>query len=610
MNETLANKYNPKAIEQPIYEWWEKEGYFKPEKQIELELVKSDGDPQSRYCLTLPPPNVTGALHLGHAIMASIEDVMSRFERMRGKETLFLPGTDHAGIATQNVVERELAKEGISRTDLSREEFIENVWVWKHKFHSKISTQSKRLGMSCDWSRECFTLDENYSKAVIEAFVRMFKKGLIYRGNYLVNWCPRCETAISDLEADSQEQQGSLWYIRYPVITKEWVGPSDEWGSGNWAKGATEFIEVATTRPETLLGDSAVATTKIHKQFGHLIGQMAVLPVLGRKIPIIEDSSVDPEFGTGAVKVTPAHDPNDYEIGLKHKLDFITIMDEKARVLNEYSGPYKNMDRFECRTAIVADLEREGLLSKIEPYMHNVAHCQRCNTIIEPRISLQWFVKTKSLAEAVMTRVRNNETVIIPEREKRNFFQWMENIRDWCISRQLWWGHRIPIWYCSNGHMISQITPPTDCTECGNTDLKQDEDVLDTWFSSGLWPFATLGWPNEDSPDFQRFYPTNMRETGYDILFFWVAREMMLGEALTGETPFKTVYLHGIIRNESGQKISKSLGNIEEYDPLNIIAQYGSDSLRYTLITNAVPGLDMNLDPRRLKAGHRFCNKI
>jgi len=606
----LPEKYDPTEIEHTIYEWWEREGYFKPEKQLELGLVNRDSKSYSRYCLTLPPPNVTGALHLGHAIMAAIEDLMSRFERMRGKETLFLPGTDHAGIATQNVVERELSKQGISRKELSREEFVEHVWEWKHKYHARITEQSKRLGMSSDWSRERFTLDEQYEQAVLEAFVRLYHENLIYRGNYLVNWCPRCESAISDLEAQAQEHPGHLWYIRYPVITEDWPGPFDEWGSGNWAKGATEFIEVATTRPETLLGDTAVATSKEHDLFGRLIGKIAVLPVLGRNIPIIIDELVDPNFGTGAVKITPAHDPNDYEIGKKHHLEYITVMDEKGCMLVEYAGPYAGMDRYECREAIVADLKKEGLLTKVEPYLHSIAHCQRCSTVIEPRISLQWFVKTKPLAEAAMARVRNNETVIIPDREKKNFFQWMENIRDWTISRQLWWGHRIPVWYCPNGHIISQVDSPGKCPDCGSNELMQDEDVLDTWFSSGLWPFATLGWPNEESLDYQRFYPTDMRETGYDILFFWVAREMMLAEALTGKTPFRTIYLHGIIRSEHGTKISKSMDNIADYDPLNIIAQYGADSLRYTLVTNAVPGLDMNLDTRRLIAARRFCNKI
>jgi valyl-tRNA synthetase len=536
---------------------------------------------------------------------------MTRYERLRGKETLFVPGSDHAGIATQNVVERELNKKGINRKEIGREAFIEKVWEWKDEYHARITEQSKRMGMSCDWSRERFTLDENLSRAVREAFVRLFKRGLIYRGNYMVNWCPgRCESAISDLEAIPEDEESNLWYIRYPVITDEWQGPAGEWGSGTWAEGATTFIEVATTRPETLLGDTGVATTEMHPAYGPLIGKIAVLPVLGREIPIFSDELVDPEFGTGAVKVTPAHDPNDYIMGQRHGLEAITVMDVKGAMLPEYSGKYAGMDRFECRDAIVEDLQLESLLVKIDPYSHAVARCQRCNTVIEPRISTQWFVKTKGLADAVIERVRNGDSIIMPEREERRFYQWMENIKDWCISRQLWWGHRIPVWYCPDGHETSEIEDPQACSTCGSTDIHQDEDVLDTWFSSGLWPFSTLGWPDTENPDFVRFYPTDMRETGYDILFFWVAREMMLGVELTGEVPYKWIYLHGIVRNEDGKKISKSMENIENYNPLNIIKDYGCDPLRYMLVSNAVPGQDINLDFRQLEAAKRFCNKV
>ncbi len=604
----LTPTYDPAAIEKPIYDWWLEHGFFKPEKQRELGLVD---DKSPRFCLTLPPPNVTGVLHLGHAITVALEDLMTRYERLRGKETLFLPGSDHAGIATQNVVERELLKQNIKRKELGREKFIEKVWEWKHKYHARITEQSKSLGMSCDWSRERFTLDENLSRAVMEAFMVLFERGLIYKGEYLVNWCPgRCESAISDLEAIPQEHQSHLWYIKYPLVTKTFKKPTGEWGSGNWARDATEFIEVATTRPETLLGDTGIATHSKHPQYGKLIGHRAILPVLGREIIIFEDQLVDPEFGTGAVKVTPAHDPNDFEMGNRHGLDFISIMDGKGLMVPEYSGKYARMDRFECRDMIVKDLEKEGLLVKIEPYVHAVAHCQRCDTIIEPRVSTQWFMKMKTLAEKAMKAVKDGMSVILPEREEKRFFQWMENIKDWCISRQLWWGHRIPVWYCPDGHQTCSKETPPACKICGSTKLKQDDDVLDTWFSSGLWPFSTLGWPDLNNMDFKRFYPTNTRETGYDILFFWVAREMMLGCELTGNAPYSLIYLHGIVRNELGKKISKSMENVEQYDPLNIIKEHGSDVLRYMLVSNSVPGQDVNLDLRQLEATQRFCNKI
>ena len=604
----LSKAYEPKDIEKAIYTWWEENGLFNPDIQLKLGLVSNSSE---KYCLTLPPPNVTGSLHLGHAITIALEDLMVRYERMKGKQTLFLPGSDHAGIATQNVVERELKKQGIERKELGREKFIEKTWEWKHKYHARISEQSRRLGMSSDWTRERFTLDENLSKAVRTAFVQLYKKELIYKGSYMVNWCPgRCESAISDLEAEPEEVKSNLWYIKYPIKTKTFTKPKGEWGSGTWAKGATKFIEVATTRPETLLGDTAIATHSKHKQFGSMIGKNAFVPVNGRMIRIIEDEHVDPEFGTGAVKVTPAHDPNDYEIGQRHNLEFITVMTETGKMIPEYSGKYADLDRYEARKQLVEDLEKEGLLIKIEDYVHSVAHCQRCHTIIEPRISEQWFVKTRTLADASVEQVKNKNTIIMPEREEKRFYQWMENIRDWCISRQLWWGHRIPVWYCDQGHQTCELEDPTECSTCKSKELRQDEDVLDTWFSSGLWPFSTLGWPDTENPDFKRYYNTDMRETGYDILFFWVARELMLGVELTGQTPYKKVYFHGIVRNETGKKISKSMENIEQYDPLNIIAEQGADSLRYTLLSNAVPGLDINLDPRQLDAAHKFCNKI
>ncbi len=605
-NIEMDKTYDPQATEGRLYDWWESQGYFAPEALIEKDLADAEGP---AWCITMPPPNVTGALHLGHAMTAAVEDMMTRYYRMKGRETLFLPGSDHAGIATQNVVERELGKENITRHSLGREKFVEKVWEWKHIYHARITDQHKRLGVSCDWARERFTLDEGLSHAVRTAFVRLYEKGLIYRGAYLVNWCPRCESAISDLEAIPEEHDTHLWTVRYPIVNDDWHGPQHAWGSGRWAEGATKFIEMSTTRPETILGDTAVATHEGHERFGQLIGETAVLPVLERRIPIITDELVDPEFGTGAVKVTPAHDPNDYEMGLRHKLEAPTVLTDTAK-MNDLAGPYEGMDRYECREAIVHDLQKEGLLIKIEPYHHSVAHCERCDTVIEPRISTQWFCNVKPLAEAAMEAVRKGETTIIPEREERRFFHWMENIRPWCISRQLWWGHRFPVWYCDDcGEQTCTMTDPAGCAHCGNGEIRQDPDVLDTWFSSGLWPFSTLGWP-DDTPDMRRFYPTDMRETGYDILFFWVAREMMLGIEMTGQAPYRMVYLHGLVRNENGKKISKSMEDISEYDPLNIIERIGADALRYTLLTSSTPGNDMNLDPRRLEGARNFANKI
>jgi valyl-tRNA synthetase len=602
----MDKTYDPRTTEKRLYDWWESQGYFKPETTVEKGLARAD-DPA--WCITMPPPNVTGALHLGHAMVAAVEDLMTRYYRMKGRETLFLPGSDHAGIATQNVVERELAKQGLSRRDLGREKFVEKAWEWKRVYHARITEQHKRLGISCDWERDRFTLDDGLSNAVRTAFVRLYKKGLIYRGAYLVNWCPRCESAISDLEAIPEEHDDYLWTIRYPLVSDDWDGPKHPWGSGRWAEGATEFIEMATARPETIMGDTAVATREDHPRFARLIGRTAVLPAIGRRIPILADEFVDPDFGTGAVKITPAHDPDDYEVGLRHGLDAPTILTDTAK-MNELAGPYEGLDRYAAREAVVRDFEKEGLLVQIEPYHHSVAHCQRCDTVVEPRISTQWFCNVKPLAEAAMEAVRRGETTIIPEREERRFFHWMENIRPWCISRQLWWGHRIPVWYCEDcGEQTCEMTDPQECAHCGSGKLHQDPDVLDTWFSSGLWPFSTLGWP-DDTPDMQRFYPTDMRETAYDILFFWVAREMMLGIEMTGQAPYEMVYLHGLIRNEHGQKISKSMEDIDQYDPLVIIDQIGADALRYSLVTSSTPGTDMNLDPRRLEGARNFANKI
>ncbi len=603
----LSKTYNPKEHEQELYQWWESEGYFKPETLIAKGVASKDGP---RFCITMPPPNVTGILHLGHAMTAALEDLMTRYYRMRGYEALFLPGSDHAGIATQNVVERELGKEDLTRHDLGREKFIERCWTWKEKTHQRITDQHRQLGISCDWERERFTLDENLSQAVRVAFHTLFERGLVYRGPYMVNWCPRCESAISDLEVEPTEHDSHLWYIRYPVITDDWAGPQQAWGSGHWAEGATTFIEMATTRPETILGDTAVAIGPDDERWGPLAAKLAVLPAVGRQIPIVMDEAVQAEFGTGAVKVTPAHDPTDYDIGQRHHLPQIDVMTDTGHMSDE-AGPYAGMERYACRDAIVADFEKEGLLVKIEPYHHTVGHCQRCDTVIEPRISTQWFVKTKSLAERAMQVVEEGAMHIIPERFEKTWFHWMENIRDWCISRQLWWGHRIPVWYCQDCDAVwSAVEDPERCPKCGSSYIVQDEDVLDTWFSSGLWPFSTLGWPDVETYDFQRFFPTDMRETGYDILFFWVARETMLSLALLDKVPYAWVYLHGLIRNEHGAKISKSMPDAWKYDPLYIIDEYGTDALRYTLATSSTPGNDMNLDPRRLEGARNFANKM
>lgn len=577
----MAKVYNAAELERPIYAWWEKQGYFKPKI-----------DPaQKPFVIAMPPPNVTGALTLGHAIVDSIQDALIRWQRMTGRPTLWVPGTDHAGIATQNVVERELAKEGLTRHDLGREKFLERVWEWKRIYHQRISEQQRRLGVSCDWDRERFTMDEGLSRAVREAFVRLYERGLIYRGEYLVNWCPRCATAISDLEVEHEEEDSFLWYVRY------------------WTEARDRFITVATTRPETILGDTAVAVHPRDERYRDMVGLTVILPVLKRPIPIIADEAVDPAFGTGAVKVTPAHDPVDNEIGLRHNLPLINVMNDDM-TMNEAAGPYRGLDRFECRKRLVADLEAMGDLVKVEPYRHAVGHCERCHTIVEPRISKQWFVRMKPLAEPAIAVVREGHIRIIPERFTKIYFDWMENIRDWCISRQLWWGHRIPVWYCDacGAESVSRIDL-VQCPQCGSENIRQDEDVLDTWFSSGLWPFSTLGWPDE-TEDYKYFYPTTVMETAYDILFFWVARMIFLGLEMTGKIPFEVVYLHGLIRNEEGKKISKSLPDAWRYDPLYTIEQYGQDALRFTLLTSSTPGNDCRLSLSRVEANRNFANKI
>ncbi len=574
----MAKAYDHRQVEDRLYRFWEKNGFFTPQ-------VDWDKEP---FTIVLPPPNITGELHHGHAMVIAFQDLMIRWHRMLGQPTLWLPGSDHAGIATQNVVEKMLAAQGITRHQLGREEFVRRVWEWREKYGNIIVDQERRMGASCDWTRERFTLDEGLSRAVRETFVRLYNKGLIYRGEYIVNWCPRCETAISDLEVDHAERAAKLYYVRYPI------------------ENSDEYITVATTRPETILGDTAVAVHPEDQRFANVVGRHAILPEVGRRIPIIADEAVDPAFGTGAVKVTPAHDPVDYEIGRRHHLPSINVMNENG-TMNEYAGRYAGLDRMECRQQLVHDLEGQGLLVKIEAYHHAVGQCQRCKTDIEPRVSTQWFVRIKPLAEPAIAAVREGRIQFIPDRFARVYFNWMENIRDWCISRQLWWGHRIPVWYCDDcQEMVVATEAPAVCQKCGGS-VTQDPDVLDTWFSSGLWPFSTLGWP-DNTQDFRYFYPTTVMETAYDILFFWVARMIMLGIENTGEVPFRYVYLHGLMRDEKGEKMSKSKGNTA--NPLDVVARYGADALRFTIVTGSTPGNDMKLTSERLEGSRNFANKL
>ncbi len=576
----MPKAYDPKQVEERLYDWWEARGYFKPR----IEPGKKP------FVISIPPPNVTGELHHGHAMFIAFEDLMIRWHRMMQEPTLWVPGSDHAGIATQNVVEKNLAKQGIQRRDLGREEFVKRVWEWKAEYGSMITHQIRRMGASCDWTRERFTLDEGLSRAVREAFVRLYEKKLIYRGPRLVNWCPHDESAISDLEVDHEDEQGKLYYIKYRL-----------------EGGDNEFIMVATTRPETILGDTAVAVNPKDARYTHLIGRNAILPALGRAIPIIADDAVETEFGTGAVKVTPGHDPTDYEIGARHNLPIINVMNKDATI-NENGGAYAGLDRYAARKKIVEDLERDGLLDHIADHAMAIGRCQRCNTVIEPLISTQWFVKIAPLAKKAIKAVKTGEITIVPDRFNKTYFNWMQNIKDWCISRQLWWGHRIPVWYCENGHQTCTRTDPTQCGTCGSTNIRQDEDVLDTWFSSGLWPFSTLGWPDETA-DLKYFYPTSVLETGYDIIFFWVARMIMDGLEFTGQAPFHTVYLHGLIRHKDGSKISKS--NPQPGDnPLDVIADYSADALRFTIITSSAPGNDTKLDLEKVEHARNFANKL
>ena len=576
----LPKTYDPKAVEDKLYSFWNDSGFFHAE-------VNPKKKP---YTIVIPPPNVTGQLHMGHAFDETLQDVLIRTKRMQGYEALWMPGTDHAGIATQIKVEENLRKEeGKTRYDLGREEFLKRVWDWKHKFGNRIISQLKKLGSSCDWERERFTMDEGCSKAVREVFVNLYNKGLIYKGHRIINWCPHCATALSDAEVEYETQPGKLWHIRYPLAD----------GSGD--------LVVATTRPETFMGDTGVAVNPNDERYKHLIGKTCILPIMNREIPIFGDEYVDMEFGTGCVKVTPCHDPNDFEMGQRHNLEQILVFNEDATV-NANGGKYEGMYRYECRKAVVKDLEEGGLLVKIEDHEHEVGTCYRCGTTVEPMTSAQWFVKMAPLAKPAMDVVNEGKTKFVPDRFSKTYLRWMENVHDWCISRQLWWGHRIPAFYCEDcGEMTVSKTDVHTCPKCGGTHIRQEEDVLDTWFSSALWPFSTLGWPDK-TPELDYFYPTSTLVTGYDIIFFWVARMIFSGVEHMGETPFKTVYIHGLVRDAQGRKMSKSLGN--GIDPLEVIDQYGADALRFTLATGNSPGNDMRFSDERVQASRNFCNKI
>ena len=590
---SLPKAYDFKSTEKRIYEWWEQNGYFKPANDPNY----ADFDPERKpFVISIPPPNVTGELHLGHAMFVSMEDLMIRYWRMKGVPSLWVPGTDHAGIATQLQVEKSLAREGLTREQIGREEFLKRTWAWKEKYGGIITQQIRRLGASCDWDRERFTLDAGLSRAVREAFVRLYEKGLIYRGPRLINWSPGLKTAVSDLEVEYSDEPGTLYYFKYLLADSPGATGKDR-----------QFIPVATTRPETILGDTAVAVHPEDERYQQFIGRNVVVPILGREIPVIADSYVDREFGTGALKITPGHDPNDYAIGERHGLPVISVLDEAAKI-NEQGGPYAGQDRFEARRNLWEDMRAAGLVIKEQPYTMSIPRSQRGGEIIEPMISTQWFVRIQPLAEAALQAVRDGRIRIIPERFTKVYFNWLENIEDWCISRQLWWGHRIPVWYCQGcSEMIAARDDPTACPKCSQTDLVQDADVLDTWFSSGLWPFSTLGWP-EETPDLNYFYPTAVMETGYDILFFWVARMIMSGLEFTDQIPFHTVYLHGLIRDEHGRKMSKSYGNV--IDPLVVMDELGTDALRFTLLVGSTPGNDTNLSIKKVEANRNFANKV
>jgi valyl-tRNA synthetase len=577
----IPNRYNPKETEDKWYKFWE-----------ENNLFAAKPDPARKpFCIVIPPPNVTGILHMGHALNNTLQDILIRYRRMKGDSSLWMPGTDHAGIATQNVVEKSIAKEGLKRSDLGREKFIEKVWQWRELYGSTIIRQLKKLGASCDWERLRFTMDQEYSRAVIEVFVRLYEKGLIYQGSYIINWCPRCQTALSDEEAVHQELNANLYYIKYPLKDS----PED-------------YVVVATTRPETMLGDTAVAVNPKDKRYKKLVGRILVLPLVGREIKIIADSTVDTDFGTGAVKVTPAHDPNDYLLGKKHSLEFINVLQPDGR-MNENAAGYRDMDRFSARKLILEHLKEKGLLERTEPHKLSAGHCYRCHTITEPYLSKQWFVKMKPLAKPAIEAVKKGKIRFYPERWTKVYLNWMENIRDWCVSRQIWWGHRIPVYYCRNcpDRVIVSRIRPQRCPGCGSSDIYQDEDVLDTWFSSWLWPFATFYWPAE-SEDLKYFYPTSVLVTASEIIFFWVARMIMAGLEFMRDIPFRDVYIHGTVRDIEGKKMSKSLGNI--IDPLEIIDEYGADALRFSLISITAQGQDVFLSKERFEQGRNFANKI
>jgi len=580
MASTILDKsYDPHQVEEKWYRFWMERNYFRADEDS-----KSPG-----YSIVIPPPNVTGVLHIGHALNNTLQDILIRFKRMDGFSVLWMPGTDHAGIATQNVVERQLMEEGLDRHALGRDKFIERVWKWKEQSGGTIINQLKKLGASCDWSRERFTMDKGLSEAVREVFIRLYQEGLIYRSHYIINWCPRCQTALSDLEVEHHEISGRLYHLRYPF------------------KEGDRFVIVATTRPETMMGDTAVAVHPEDDRYHGDVGKQIILPVIGREIPVVGDPYVDREFGTGCLKITPAHDFNDFEIGLKHGLEQVKVIDEEGR-MSKYAGPYHGMDRFDCRERIVEDFKREGILLKTEDYHHKVGHCYRCKTIVEPNLSLQWFVRTKPLAQTAIQAVRTGQTRIVPELWEKTYYEWMENIKDWCISRQIWWGHRIPAWYCEAcGEVIVAKKEPHSCSKCRSNQLRQETDVLDTWFSSALWPFSTMGWPGK-TPELKVFYPTSVLVTGFDILFFWVARMMMMGLKFMGDVPFKDVYIHGLVRDEKGEKYSKTRGNV--VDPLELIERFGADALRFTLAALTMPGSDLKLSESRTEGYRHFANKI
>ncbi|MCF7907609.1 MAG: valine--tRNA ligase [Candidatus Omnitrophica bacterium] len=577
----ISSRYNHKEIEPKILKKW-----------LESTLFKATKSKQPAYSIVIPPPNVTGILHMGHALNNTIQDILIRYKRMQGYQALWMPGTDHAGIATQNVVEKKLAKQGLKKEDIGREEFLKQLWAWRDQYGSTIIDQLKKLGSSCDWSRTRFTMDEGYSKAVTRVFVELWKKKLIYQGDYIINWCPRCKTALSDEEAPHQQREGSLYYIKYPI------------------KGSDDFVVVATTRPETMLGDTAVAINPKDKRYKSILGQTIILPLTGREIKVISDEFVDPGFGTGAVKVTPAHDPNDFEIGQRHKLPSVLVMSPDGS-MNENAAGYQGMDRFEAREAILQELTKQKLLEKTEPHSYSVGQCYRCDTLVEPYLSRQWFVKMKPLAKPAIKAVKNGEIKFHPSRWTKVYLNWMENIRDWCISRQIWWGHRIPIYYCRDcqKEVIAAEVKPKKCRQCGSTNLWQDENVLDTWFSSWLWPFATFGWPEKSSKkELDYFYPTDVLVTAPEIIFFWVARMIMAGFEFTGKKPFSDVFIHGTVRDKTGKKMSKSLGNT--IDPLGVIDNFGADALRFSITLCAASGSDVYLSDEKFLVGRNFCNKI